>query len=322
MKDEELPRPLQKWQRLCSSLSEAMRFANRILAASGILFTALADAQEYAPDNPDLQARLDRFAGTVPWQPVDLTPEERNRLIAYSRSRLAILKGTPGEKEYVMDLILLGDEETIRAAIDNEDAARAWATDLITSASPVGVEVLMPYILKEESLVDKMVGDVRDVSISHHLAAHVLPAILERSSAFDPAVRKWAERILKSQFPDSQARLEWSRSVIRDWWHTNERLFLEKKYRDTKPGAVPSLPVNSVHDGRETEQALGGTEGESTERPAPSAMPVQATGRLSGGPLIIGISILTAVIGITIWRVKRAEGVKRRHWEVQGRERG
>lgn len=173
-----------------------------------------------------------------------LSPDQRARLIDYCKRRIAATKGQSKPRGRLMELVFLGDEETIRSVVKSEGDIRSWARDLIESGSPVAIEVLIPFLFKEEPLENRFVSDVEIVSISHHIADALIPEVILRSQEFDPKVTEWANLLRNSFKPgDRNGQLGWTREVMRQWWRENEQYFRARNYKAVRPGLRPPWAV-------------------------------------------------------------------------------
>jgi len=172
-----------------------------------------------------------------------IDPAEREELIEYAKKQFA-KTGLINGAEWLEALFILGDEKTIRDTVRTEDNIGHFFRELSYSGSPVAIEVVMPYIFKEEPLVYRHIGDALDFSLSHRLSSAIIPGMIERSDDFDLAVTFWASRF---RLPDGspEAQLAWCRAAMRDWWRQNEKYFHSKEYRSVRPGPEPPWLLNS-----------------------------------------------------------------------------
>lgn len=214
-----------------------------LVVGLAIVISSRLGAEEGTKDSIDFQKSFEEVIAKKAWKHVDIPPENQGEFIAYAKSKLSEVRGTSAEGFWIKSLIVLADEDTIRSSIQNEGDVRRRSRDLISSGSPVAIEVLIPFLFKEEPLVNKMSSDVQITSISHYVAEAIVPEITMRSRAFDPKVVEWAKLIRTGFKPgDADGRLRWCRDVMRQWWRENEQLFRTKNYKAIRPGIKSPWP--------------------------------------------------------------------------------
>jgi hypothetical protein len=271
-------------------------------------------AQDSRTDT-ELEEKISRYISASARERVNLNPSERDRMIEYSKRQLAATRQQGAPNIWLNYLVRLGDEETIRNVVKTEDHAWSWSRDLINSGSPIAVEVLMPLVFKEEPLVNRIVGDVEHTSISHHLASTVVPAIIMRSSAFNPKVVEWAKKVRGNTGPNANVWLNWCRATMRAWWQQNEPFFRTKQYASVQPGLNPPWvnqpPPNEpepVPLRAQPEIAPPAKEAQVTHisTPTPSLKPNSTDQkRDSSGNLSLYAGIAIAAIAVAVWLTRR-----------------
>lgn len=215
-----------------------------------------------------------------------INPAERKALIRYVReNRSGRWKEPDGVALHI--LLLLGDAEEQRKAVEEFYVARSGVPGLYELGEPWAIEAVAAELFREEKFTTGG-SDLVRVPISF-ATADLIVRNLQNSDIYSDKVLAWSKRLN----PD-----DWigPLPIIRDWWRENERFFKEKNYKAVQPGRDPK-PATDMGS---TEPPPGAS-ANTTEpvRPTPMAQTLSSQERLveSSGP---SSALLLTGAGVTI----------------------
>jgi hypothetical protein len=155
-------------------------------------------------------------------------------------SNFDVVREDPALREQIRNrsetaLAMLADPELIpgwlqdvKAPAGSYEFERAMR-NLSLAARPESIVEIGPLILTDETPSVTYLTDTRSLRSKNLVAAYTILKVIERSPAFSPGTRKWAEDQTKGDL------LEVCK-ILPEWWRDNERQITGKDFQAVMPG--------------------------------------------------------------------------------------